>query len=141
MNKEDLLQIGELAKATELNVSALRYYEEVELLLPCYKSESGYRYYQASDVSLVEFIKKSQALGFSLEEIKDILAERQAGKSPCPKVRSIAKKKIRKLEKQIKELQTLEQKLKDYIVESKEDFDSRPDAANVCHMITKANKA
>ncbi len=135
--KTQLLRIGELAKETGIAVSALRYYEEIGLVYPSVKSESKYRYYNPSDVILVNFVKKSQNLGFSLEEIAEILAERNKGKSPCPKVRKIAEKKITELKGKIKELENLEKAINDYIVECSNELDCHPQDQRVCHMIDK----
>lgn len=136
--KNQLLRIGELAKETDIAVSALRYYEEIGLIIPSSKSASKYRYYNPSDIILVNFVKKSQNLGFSLEEIAEILQERKKGKSPCPKVRKIADKKILELKRKILELENLEKAITDYIIESKTELDSNPLDHRVCHMIDKA---
>lgn len=132
------LQIGELSKQTGVAVSALRYYQEVGLLEPSFIAESKYRYYQASDIALAKFIKKSQKLGFSLEEIKQILNERHEGRSPCPKVRTFAKRRINKLHEQIDELKKLEKELKDYIIEVSNELDSGSSDNRICYLIDKA---
>lgn len=137
-NEQKHLKIGELAKLSGIAVSAIRYYQEVKLLEPNFRNDAGYRFYLPSDVSLAKFIKKSQRLGFSLEEIKQILEQRKAGKSPCPTVRSIAKDKINTLKNQIKELQKLEQELQDFIVEAKKDLNSGPNDQEICALIDSA---
>ena len=137
-NQQNYLQIGELSKEAGIAVSALRYYQEVGLLEPSYISETKYRYYQPSDVALAKFIKKSQRLGFSLDEIKQILNERHEGRSPCPKVRTLAKQKIDKLHEQIDELKKLEKELKDYIIETSNALDSSSSDNRICCLIDKA---
>ncbi len=137
-NKQDYLQIGELAQQAGVAVSALRYYQEVGLLEPSYISDSKYRYYQPSDIALAKFIKKSQRLGFSLDEVKQILNERHEGRSPCPKVRVLAKQKIDKLHEQIDELKKLEKELKDYIIETSSALDSSSSDNRICCLIDKA---
>ncbi len=137
-NQQNYLQIGELSKQAGVAVSALRYYQEVGLLEPSYISETKYRYYQPSDIVLAKFIKKSQRLGFSLDEIKQILDERHEGRSPCPKVRTLAKRRINKLHEQIDELKKLEKELKDYIVEVGNELDSSFSDNRICCLIDKA---
>ncbi len=132
-----LLRIGEVAKLTKVAVSAIRYYEEIGLVSPAAKSESKYRYYLPSDISLIKFIKKSQSLGFNLDEIREILEERSKGKSPCPKVRKIAEKKIQELEQKIRELEKLERAIHSYITECTGELDSMPEDQRICHMIDK----
>lgn len=138
-NQSNYLQIGELAKQTGIAVSALRYYQEVGLLEPSYISESKYRYYQFSDIVLAKFIKKSQRLGFTLDEIRQILNERLEGRSPCPKVRILAKQRIDKLHEQIDELKKLEKELKDYILKAGAELESNSTDNHICGLINKAN--
>ncbi|MEL6166233.1 MAG: MerR family transcriptional regulator, partial [Cyanobacteria bacterium J06628_3] len=58
---------------TLYTVGNLRYYSDIGLLQPVYRGGNGYRYYAPNASEQVEFIKKAQALGFTLEEIKQIL--------------------------------------------------------------------
>lgn len=136
-NLKGLLKIGEIAKITGTAVSALRYYEEIGLLKPTTKSGAKYRYYKKEDVTFIAFIKKAQNIGFSLDEIKLILSERSSGKSPCPKVRDLAQRKIVELREKVKDLQLMERDLKKYILNCCPEEDSKPDESNVCKMIDK----
>src|ERR1700716_779873 len=67
------LRIGQLAKLASVNVETLRYYEREGLLEKPYQHLSGYRAYPASAVVHVQSIKRAQALGFSLSEIRSLL--------------------------------------------------------------------
>ena len=138
--KNQLLRIGQLSKETGVAISALRYYEEIGLIIPATKSQSKYRYYNPSDIILVNFVKKSQNLGFNLEEIAEILEERNKGKSPCPKVRKIADKKITELKRKITELENLEKAINEYITECKAELDCHPQDQRICHMIDKVKE-
>lgn len=129
------LRIGELSKKTDISISALRYYEQIGLLSPSYRSESNYRFYKETDISLAIFIKKAQYLGFSLDEIKEILNERKSGKSACPKVRSFAKSKITELQEKISELKNLESSLKKYITECQPI--NEPNDSTICRLVEK----
>lgn len=67
-------QIGEIAKITGLSVHALRYYEKQELIKPSYvDDETGYRYYIADDVQIIEMIKECKHMDMSLNEIRTVL--------------------------------------------------------------------
>jgi len=85
------LKIGAIAKETGVAVGALRYYEK-RGLLQSQRGSNGYRYYPATAVQQVQFIKKAQALGFSLDEIGEILTIHQRGNLPCAHVRSLLQK-------------------------------------------------
>ena len=66
MAKRAAFKIGELGKQTGLTVGTLRYYSDLGLLQPIERGDNGYRYYSQDAVQQVDFIKKAQALGFSL---------------------------------------------------------------------------
>ena len=136
-NLKGLIKIGEIAKIIGTTVSTLRYYEEIGLVQPADKSSAKYRYYKKDDVQLVVFIKKAQNIGFTLDEIKLILRERNSGKSPCPKVRDLAQRKIIELREKIKNLKLIERDLKRYVLNCCHEEDSKPHESNVCKMIDK----
>lgn len=138
-NLKNLLKIGEIAKITGTAVSALRYYEEIGLVKPTSKSSANYRYYKKDDIQLIIFIKKAQNIGFTLDEIRLIFSERNSGKSPCPKVRDLAQRKIGELREKIKDLQLIERDLKKYILNCCLEEDSKPHESNICKMIDKVN--
>lgn len=92
MDKPTHLKIGEVSQRTGVAVGALRYYEELDLL-SSERGQNGYRYYEPSAVQQVQFIKKAQALGFSLEEIAQVLTIHQKGNTPCDLVNRFCKKK------------------------------------------------
>lgn len=112
--KTTYLKIGELAKQTGLPVGTLRYYSDLGLLQPVQRGDNGYRYYSQSASSQVEFIKKAQTLGFTLEEIKQILNVRDRGEIPCSLVQSLLDDKIEQLQIQIKQMTLFKAELEEY---------------------------
>lgn len=107
------LKIGEVSKQTGIAVGALRYYEELGLLAS-QRGKNGYRYYPPSAVHQVQFIKKAQSLGFSLEEVHQVLNVHQQGDAPCDLVQSLLQNKIEKLETQIQEMRQFKHHLEQY---------------------------
>ena len=67
------MQIGELARKAAVNIQTIRFYEREGLLPTPERNNSGYRSYNADDFDRVTFIKRNQELGFTLEEIKQLL--------------------------------------------------------------------
>ncbi len=98
------LTIGRLAAKAGINVESVRYYERVGLIEQPPKPLSGYRHYPAELVDRIRFIKRAQAYGFSLNEIKDLLA---IGEGHCHDVQQKAIAKRRHIKKQIKDLNRL----------------------------------
>src|SRR5690348_4556355 len=86
---EQLYKIGEVAKQTGVGVETLRFYERSGLLDRPARTEGGYRLYDAQALGMLEFIKRAQTLGFTLDEIKRIIAESRTGKKPCAEVRQV----------------------------------------------------
>ena len=107
------LKIGEVSKQTGIAVGALRYYEDLGLLRST-RGANGYRYYRANAVHQVQFIKKAQALGFSLEEVGEVLNVYAQGDVPCEMVRSRLEDKIAQLEEKIKNTIAFKQELERY---------------------------
>ncbi|UJB72865.1 heavy metal-responsive transcriptional regulator (plasmid) [Acaryochloris sp. 'Moss Beach'] len=107
------LKIGEVRRQTGVAVGALRYYESLALI-HSERGDNGYRYYPQETVRQVQFIKKAQTLGFSLEEIREILNIHQQGDIPCEWVQSLLQDKIEQLDHQIQQMITFKSELEHY---------------------------
>ncbi|MEM8505309.1 MAG: heavy metal-responsive transcriptional regulator [Cyanobacteria bacterium P01_D01_bin.1] len=107
------LKIGEVAKKTDVAVGALRYYEDLGLVTS-ERGSNGYRYYAPETVQQVRFIKKAQALGFSLEDISEVLTIHEQGNVPCELVQSLLQEKIERLAVQIREMEAFKADLEQY---------------------------
>lgn len=105
------LSAGKLAKAADVNVETLRYYEKRGLLPEPPRKESGYRVYPESTVDRLKFIKGAQVLGFTLEEIQDLLDMRLDTKANRADVRLQASEKIENIQEKIGALEQMKQAL------------------------------
>lgn len=103
------LTIGTLAKRGGVNVETIRYYQRRGLLQEPTKPQSGFRQYTSDTVKRVRFIKRAQALGFTLEEITSLLAldERKA----CLETRGIAAHKLELIKEKIADLSKMKKAL------------------------------
>ncbi len=108
------LKIGEVAKQTGVSVGTLRYYESLRLIQPAERGENGYRHYNPDTILQVKFIKQAQALGFSLEEIRQILDVRYRGEIPCDFVQVLLQHKIEQMEAQIQQMMAFKAELEEY---------------------------
>lgn len=86
--------VSKLAKASGVELSTIRYYERRGLVLPSTRQDSGYRVYNAESVRRVQFIRRAQSLGFTLDEIADLLQLRVAPGMDCAAVRARASAKL-----------------------------------------------
>ena len=139
MDKLTHLRIGELAKQTNLAVGTLRYYSDLGLLQPVQRGDNGYRYYSQDATKQVEFIKKAQAIGFTLEEIKTILDVRDRGEKPCSLVQSLLDNKIEQLKIQIKKMSLIKQELEEYRKSWLDNPNPESDSQEVCPLISSVS--
>lgn len=95
---------GEVAKSLGLGVQTLHFYEREGLIAAPPRSHAGYRLYTPELVERVRFIRKAQALGLSLEEIREILQLAEIGTSPCGRVQRALEDKLREVDRRLREL-------------------------------------
>lgn len=95
------LQIGEVATRSGVSVDTVRYYERRRLIIRAVRSNSGYRLFPAETVERIRFIKQAQELGFSLDDIRELLANGN-GEAECRRVRDILREKLTELDQRIK---------------------------------------
>lgn len=106
-----LLTIGQLANASRVRMTTIRYYERCGLLIPDSRSKSNYRYYSDDAIAKLRFIKNAQHLGFTLDEIAELLRF-QSSKSDCDSVKSQATRKLESIDKKINSLKKMRKALK-----------------------------
>jgi len=102
---------GELARQGRVNRETIRYYERSGLLALPARSESGYRLFAPAAVQRIRFIKRAQAVGFSLEEIRALLDLKFASDATCGDVRAMVDVKISDIDQKIAALQAMRDEL------------------------------
>src|SRR5260370_30755664 len=111
MNKSGHISTSELAKRGSVNLETIRYYERVGLLPKPPRSGAGYRLFSPESVRRVRFIERAQELGFSLKEIKELLALRIAPGSTRADVRKRAEAKIAHIDAKVEHLRAMKKSL------------------------------
>lgn len=101
------LTIGKLARQVGLGVETLRYYERRGLIEPQRRSASGYRLYQAGAEQRLRFIRRAQALGFSLDEVAELLSLSDRPENSAAEVKQLARAKIADIETRILDLERI----------------------------------
>lgn len=107
--------IGRLAEAAEVNVETIRYYQRIGLLPLPDRDYGSIRRYTGADLKRVRFIKRAQALGFSLEEVA-LLLELSDGKH-CAETKKLAEKKITMVKKKIDDLAAIQKSLRGLVTQ------------------------
>ena len=105
------LTIGQVATAADVNVQTIRYYERRGLFPTPKRTAAGYRQYAEEAVARLRFIKHAQDLGFSLNEIQDLLGLRVRHGAACDAVERRTRKKIDVVQQRIRDLQRMKRTL------------------------------
>ena len=103
--------IGEAAKASGVTAKMVRHYEAIGLLPPARRTEAGYRLYGGDDVRMLQFIHRGRALGFSLDQIADLLALWRDKHRASADVRRLALEHVAELDRKIAELEAMKRTL------------------------------
>lgn len=107
-----MLKISELSAQSGLSAHTLRFYEKHGLINASTRSEAGYRFYNEADVRRVEFVKTARNIGFSLDDIAQLLSIRVDKKShSCQEVTDLTQHKLNEVNAKIEELQSMQQTL------------------------------
>lgn len=133
-----VLKVGDLAAKVGVGVQTLHYYERLGLLPKAERSPSNHRVYSTEALRRVQFVKKAQAVGFTLEEIKEIFEFRQQGAVRCRAVIELGEKRLRDLDIQLEVLQAFRDSLANVLPKWKKETASRRKCAGeFCDLIER----
>ena len=103
--------IGRLAKASDVKVTTIRYYESIGLIDPPDRSEGGQRIYDAKAVERMRFIRHARDLGFPLEAIRELIALSSNEERSCAEIDEIARRHAEDIKQRIKRLKSLQREI------------------------------
>ncbi|XYJ12775.1 Cu(I)-responsive transcriptional regulator [Telluria sp. B2] len=105
------MNIGEAASASGVSAKMIRHYESIGLIGAARRTEAGYRVYARQDVQVLQFIHRARALGFSLDQIRELLALWQDKGRASADVRALARSHIEDLNRKIAEMEAMRRTL------------------------------
>src|SRR5260221_9261968 len=111
VSRAEGLPIGELSRATGVNVETIRYYEKIKMLPAPLRTEGGHRVYGPKETRMLGFIRRGRELGFTLDEIRALLDLGGPGKASCAEVGEIRNHHLEDIRAKINDLQKLERLL------------------------------
>lgn len=131
------LRIGEVALRSGVSIDTLRYYERRRLLPAAPRTEGGFRLFTTETVERVRFIKQAQDLGFSLDEIGELLTS--GGAEECRRVRDHLKVKLTELDERIRSMQDFRKTLARHLSACERELSRHTDDA-VCPVLVKISR-
>lgn len=132
------MRIGDVATTNGLHTQAIRFYERKGLLPRPGRSPNGYRVYDASTITRLEFIRRGQRAGLTLAEIATVLELRDDADTPCPHVRALLSTKLREVQTRQRQLHALEEELVILISRSDQLDPADCTDAQICHIMMAA---
>lgn len=136
------LRIGEVAARSGVSVDTVRFYERRKLLPPAPRTEGGFRLFPPEVVEQVRFIKQAQELGFSLDELSELLTTK-GGAAECRQMRDLLMTKLNDLDKRIETMRSFRRKLTRHLAACESELNERGEAARcpVIVNITRSGRA
>lgn len=119
------MNIGTVAERSGVPPKTIRYYETIGLIEPAERRPNGYRAYSAHDMQALHFIKRARGLGFSVEEVRELLDLWRDKTRSNADVKALANRHVRALDRKIEELRAMRLALTDLISRCR--GDARPD--------------
>lgn len=127
--------VNKVAKLLNIGPDTVRFYTRAKLLNPEKNRFNGYREYSQKDLRRLKFVLTARQLGFSIDDIRRILADAENKKSPCPQVRHLLEKRLQETEERFQEMQQLRQRMQKALAIWQRMPDMEPTGEMICHLI------
>jgi len=142
MMQTKMAQIGQVAQETGLSIDTIRFYEKQGLSKRPNRTEGGFRVFGPEEIRGLKFVRKAQELGFSLEEIRELLILKADHVPACSHVRDMLEQKLVGVEQKIHELRSLQHSLNNALRQCKRGLKNVSRGhKDCCPVLEKINKA
>ncbi|AUI66872.1 MULTISPECIES: MerR family DNA-binding protein [Glaesserella] len=108
-------KISELSKASGVNLETIRHYEKIGLITPAQRQANGYRLFGEHQLTQLRFVKTCRAIGFSLDEIRQLCRLQDNPNNRCQMADDLAQKHLTHITQQIEQLQQVQQFLEQFV--------------------------
>jgi len=130
-----MMTVSEFSMQGGVPSHVIRFYSRIGLLNPARDPDNGYKLFSRSDISRLRFIRQAQSLGYTLDEIGEILATCSHGQSPCARVRQILRQRIKENRSKLDELMALQKRMEHALASWERMPDHKPQGESRCHLI------
>lgn len=128
------LKVNEVAKQFGVNANTVRHYVRIGLINP-QKDESGYHRFGKNEAQTLRFILNARELGFTLEDIQQLLDDASRGESPCPHARELIELRLDQARNKLASLQALVERMEQATASWQSIPDCEPCGQHICHLI------
>lgn len=120
---DDRMNIGQAAEAAGVSAKMIRHYEQIGLLSPATRSDSGYRLYGRRDVSVLRFIRRSRRLGFPIRQIAELMGLWSDTQRSSREVKALASRHLAEIEQKMREMAAMKEELERVVDDCRGDDD------------------
>jgi len=131
------MRIGEAARLSGLEASAIRFYETQGIVPVPNRTGAGYRDYSTDEVELLRFVRRLRSLELPLDDVREIVGLRVDDQTPCASVRTALARETAAIDQQIEDLHRLRDELRRLLMAAEQITDEWPTAC-VCHVLQPA---
>jgi len=129
------MKVNELASKLNITSDTVRFYTRNGFLSPSKNPNNGYKSYQKKDQHRLQFIISARQLGFTVNDIANILQEADQGHTACALVREIVESKLAETERQFQQTLALRNRLQSAIIDWQDKPNKAPSSDMICHLI------
>lgn len=134
------LHVGELARRANVTPATVRYYARTGLIHPGREPDNGYRCFSGSDIRRIAFIRRAQALGLTIGDIKAILDAVDQGEVPCDDVKTMVERRLTRVRDHIAELEAKEARIRRAISTWETMDEPTPVDGELCPLIERLDR-
>lgn len=129
------MRVNQLAKLLGVTPDTVRFYTRIKVLQPRKSHDNGYREYSEKDINRLKFVLSARQLGFTVDDIQEILAQADQKKSPCPTARRLIDKRLHETEQQYLNMVKLRERMVLAVKDWSEKPNKEPTGHMICHLI------
>jgi DNA-binding transcriptional MerR regulator len=133
--EREALQIGEVAARAGVTIDTVRYYERRRLLMRAPRTSGGFRLFTPETIERIRFIKQAQEMGFSLDEIRDLLAN-EGGRAECQRVHDLLQSKLAELDQRMSRMKNFRRTLLHHLAACEEELKAHGAEASCPVVVT-----
>lgn len=129
------MRVNELAAELHTTPDTVRYYTRIGLLQPQRNRGNGYKSFSDADKTRLNFILSARSLGFTVEDVRQILDVADTGNTPCTLVRRLIENRLGEIEKRYQAMKALRNRMKAAVRDWNRKPDEKPTGDSICHLI------